>query len=117
MQIVKFIWLMHKKTMVGVQRFEDLIHAKFEELVLLGFLKPRGPAAAAAPGSAAEGAPPPTTTPGLTPGTGPRPPPPVENVCVGTPNEARFHRRTLGSKRRPSTIPSHSHSKARRRGC
>ena len=40
---------MHKKTLVGIQRFEDLIHAKFEELVLLGFLKPRAPAAAKTP--------------------------------------------------------------------
>ena len=39
--LLHFAWLMHKKTLVGVQRFEDLIHAKFEELVLLGFLKPR----------------------------------------------------------------------------
>ena len=39
--LLQFAWLMHKKTLVGVQRFEDLIHAKFEELVLLGFLKPR----------------------------------------------------------------------------
>ena len=39
--LIHFAWLMHKKTLVGVQRFEDLIHAKFEELVLLGFLKPR----------------------------------------------------------------------------
>jgi hypothetical protein len=29
------------RRLVGVQRFEDMIHAKFEELVLLGFLKPR----------------------------------------------------------------------------
>ena len=39
--LMSFAWLMHKKTLVGVQRFEDMIHAKFEELVLLGFLKPR----------------------------------------------------------------------------
>ena len=39
--LLHFAWLMHKKTLVGVQRFEDMIHAKFEELVLLGFLKPR----------------------------------------------------------------------------
>ena len=39
--LLSFAWLMHKKTRIGVQRFEDLIHAKFEELVLLGFLKPR----------------------------------------------------------------------------
>lgn len=39
--LMNFAWLMHKKTLVGVQRFEDMIHAKFEELVLLGFLKPR----------------------------------------------------------------------------
>ena len=40
--LLSFSWLMHKKTLVGIQRFEDAIHAKFEELVLLGFLKPRG---------------------------------------------------------------------------
>jgi len=39
--LLHFAWLMHKKTLIGVQRFEDLIHAKFEELVLLGFLRPR----------------------------------------------------------------------------
>jgi hypothetical protein len=30
---------MHRKTLAGVQRFEDLIHSKFEELVGMGYLK------------------------------------------------------------------------------
>ena len=39
--LVRFSWLMHRKTLVGIQRFEDRIRSKFEELVMLGFLKPR----------------------------------------------------------------------------
>jgi len=38
-QIVKFIWMMSKKTLIGVHRFEELIHAEFEKLVGMGFLK------------------------------------------------------------------------------
>jgi hypothetical protein len=41
--LLHFAWLMHKKTLVGVQRFEERLHAKFDELVQLGFLKPRAP--------------------------------------------------------------------------
>lgn len=36
-----FAWLMQKKGLVGIQRFEELIHTKFEELVVMGFLSPR----------------------------------------------------------------------------
>lgn len=40
-RLLDFVWLMYQGTLVGVQRFEDRIHARFEELVRLGFLKPR----------------------------------------------------------------------------
>ena len=36
MRITKFIWLMQKKTTVGIHRFEDLIHKEFQELVEMG---------------------------------------------------------------------------------
>ena len=41
LSLIRFGWLMHRKTLVGIQRFEDLIHTKFEELVVMGYLKPR----------------------------------------------------------------------------
>jgi len=37
--ITKFVWLMQKKTTVGIHRFEDLIHKEFQELVEMGYLK------------------------------------------------------------------------------
>jgi len=37
--ITKFVWLMNKKTTVGIHRFEDLIHKEFQELVEMGYLK------------------------------------------------------------------------------
>jgi len=37
--IVQFVWTMNKKTLLGIHRFEELIHAEFEKLVSLGFLK------------------------------------------------------------------------------
>ena len=40
-RLLDFAGLMHQGTLVGVQRFEDRIHQRFEELVQLGFLKPR----------------------------------------------------------------------------
>ena len=36
MMITKFVWLMQKKTTVGIHRFEDLIHKEFQELVEMG---------------------------------------------------------------------------------
>lgn len=39
MRITKFVWLMQKKTTVGIHRFEDLIHKEFQELVEMGYLK------------------------------------------------------------------------------
>lgn len=39
LQITKFVWLMNKKTTVGIHRFEDLIHKEFQELVEMGYLK------------------------------------------------------------------------------
>jgi len=39
--LVRFSWLMHRKTLVGVQRFEEVIHQRFEELVQMGFLRRR----------------------------------------------------------------------------
>ena len=41
LSLIRFSWLMHRKTLVGVQRFEDMIHTRFEELVNMGFLRPR----------------------------------------------------------------------------
>mmetsp|Transcript_58608 Transcript_58608/g.96753 ORF Transcript_58608/g.96753 Transcript_58608/m.96753 type:complete len:305 (-) Transcript_58608:385-1299(-) len=38
-QIIRFVWLMRKKSFVGIHRFEDAIHQHFEELVELGYLK------------------------------------------------------------------------------
>ncbi|KAL1525097.1 hypothetical protein AB1Y20_019969 [Prymnesium parvum] len=38
-QIVKFVWLMNKKTLLGIHRFEEQIHHEFEKLVGMGFLK------------------------------------------------------------------------------
>ena len=38
-QVTKFIWLMRKKTLLGIHRFEELIHTEFEKLVGIGFLK------------------------------------------------------------------------------
>ena len=40
-RLLDFAGLMHQGTLVGVQRFEDRIHQRFEELVKLGFLKQR----------------------------------------------------------------------------
>ena len=37
--LIRLSWHMHRKTLAGVQRFEDLIHSKFEELVGMGYLK------------------------------------------------------------------------------
>mmetsp|Transcript_10049 Transcript_10049/g.14333 ORF Transcript_10049/g.14333 Transcript_10049/m.14333 type:complete len:84 (+) Transcript_10049:220-471(+) len=37
--IVQFIWMMQKRTLVSVSRFEEFIHTHFEELVSLGYLK------------------------------------------------------------------------------
>merc|ERR1711907_135700 len=36
LRIIKFVWLMQKKTTVGIHRFEDLIHKEFQELVEMG---------------------------------------------------------------------------------
>ena len=49
LSLIRFSWLMHRKTLIGVQRFEDLIHAKFEELVTMGFLRPRQAATLTSP--------------------------------------------------------------------
>lgn len=38
-QIIQFVWTMNKKSLLGIHRFEELIHAEFEKLVNLGFLK------------------------------------------------------------------------------
>ena len=38
-KLLDFVWLMYQSTLVGVQRFEDRIHERFEELVHQGFLK------------------------------------------------------------------------------
>ena len=46
LSLVRFAWLMHRKTLVGAQRFEDLVHTKFGELVDAGFLMPRGASSA-----------------------------------------------------------------------
>ena len=40
-RLLDFAGLMHQSTLVGIRRFEDRIHQRFEELVQLGFLKPR----------------------------------------------------------------------------
>ena len=39
MAIVKFVWLMNKKTLVGVHRLEEEIHHRFDQLVEAGFLR------------------------------------------------------------------------------
>jgi hypothetical protein len=41
LSLIRFSWLMHRKTLVGVQRFEDVVHTRFKELVSMGFLKLR----------------------------------------------------------------------------
>lgn len=33
--------MMNRKTLLGINRFEDVIHAKFEELVGMGYLRPK----------------------------------------------------------------------------
>jgi len=37
--LVQFVWLMQKRTLVSVSRFEEIIHTQFAELVSLGYLK------------------------------------------------------------------------------
>ena len=41
LSLIRFAWLMHRKTLVGVQRFENLLHHKFDELVDAGVLQAR----------------------------------------------------------------------------
>jgi hypothetical protein len=36
--LVQFVWLMQKRTLVSVSRFEETIHTQFEELINLGYL-------------------------------------------------------------------------------
>lgn len=37
--LVQFVWLMQKRTLISVSRFEETIHTQFEELINLGYLK------------------------------------------------------------------------------
>jgi hypothetical protein len=37
--LVQFVWLMQKRTLISVSRFEESIHTQFEELINLGYLK------------------------------------------------------------------------------
>ena len=41
LSLIRFAWLMHRKTLVGVQRFESRIHHMFDDLVDAGFLQAR----------------------------------------------------------------------------
>lgn len=48
-RITKFVWNMNKKTVIGIHRFEESIHKKFEELVNLGYLKLKAPSPNSSP--------------------------------------------------------------------
>ena len=37
--VSRFVWQMRKRTLVGIHRFEESIHSKFEDLVSLGYIK------------------------------------------------------------------------------